>query len=642
MIKATNSHLISFRGMIIEQFRFLWVRDRWQLGLLLVLSLVLSNGVVYGSSHVVIQFSLLMLWAIWAENLWKDEPPDQRDYYSMLPTSHFSQHLSRILAGAIWIIVLLLIVLIIRFIASIIGLTPEFVSEKFIPQWILLNRPGIQIEPILLPSWIYLSWFVSGFTFFFSVSAVALAAKRPAVWIARVVIVIICTLLFTDWLEYTAIHDSIRSIFTGTFGLYHSLFPTHRFGTRIGGFIPASSWANLLPALWWLTASIALVLWTACLRKGKGIKVRFILSPATLIGGVFFTTLLLTVLQLYFNVVWNNQAKTVSSRGVEIIELSYKQLWDPTSIDIEDWQILKRPSQLIQGLENELILTDTGNSRVLRISQKGELVDVIGRKGQGPGEFLDPQDLFYNQESSLLWVADRSYMSRINTFYLSSTDSEYKDTYTIQSLFGSSPGHGMVQHGEDAIWFSPKLVDSRLVLAHSNGELIHQVGEQWIPDDIRRGSLWLFNQGYVTQVRSGVICFAWMFQPKIEFWTQNGVKILERDFLDLPEVMKRRKEKIPDGAVVNYMQSVSCGLHNKYLYWQVFDTLESIVIYALLVTDLSPVRKYICNFDQHVRISSIVVIEETENIEFYCLDIISDTIIKLEPSQTFVETLEYP
>lgn len=65
--------------------------------------------------------------------------------------------------------------------------------------------------------------------------------------------------------------------------------------------------------------------------------------------------------------------------------------------------------------DGTIYISDAGNQRILVVSERGEHIRTIGRKGEGPGEFLSPSNITVG--FGRLYVYDRP-LSRISTFDL--------------------------------------------------------------------------------------------------------------------------------------------------------------------------------------------------------------------------------
>lgn len=164
---------------------------------------------------------------------------------------------------------------------------------------------------------------------------------------------------------------------------------------------------------------------------------------------------------------------------------SVEVLWTVTSFGTND--SFSQVSDVDVDLHQSLIyVTDSGNNRVLAFDFDGKLLDILGKKGQGPGEFLNPTGLFALDDSRLA-VADFN-NNRIQIFDRSGNlwlSTKAKDTrvadliiledkiYTI-SAFGTS-GYKLD--------FSPdKETQPLLTVLDIQGNKIHSITGNAFPD----------------------------------------------------------------------------------------------------------------------------------------------------------------
>jgi sugar lactone lactonase YvrE len=84
-------------------------------------------------------------------------------------------------------------------------------------------------------------------------------------------------------------------------------------------------------------------------------------------------------------------------------------------INAEDEQFaFHYPSDIAVDKEGNIHVLDTGNTRIQKFSPDGKYLATIGRKGQGPGEFMMPDGLDFDPEGGLI-VSD-GMQSRIQAF----------------------------------------------------------------------------------------------------------------------------------------------------------------------------------------------------------------------------------
>lgn len=110
---------------------------------------------------------------------------------------------------------------------------------------------------------------------------------------------------------------------------------------------------------------------------------------------------LFTVLSFVFVLVFRLQAGPV------------QEVWSFSSFG--DNHFFYKPSDIECDLvQSRIYIADSGNNRVVVFDSEGKLLKIIGRKGQGPAEFMNPTGLYILEDSKLA-VAD-SNNSRVQIF----------------------------------------------------------------------------------------------------------------------------------------------------------------------------------------------------------------------------------
>ena len=126
-----------------------------------------------------------------------------------------------------------------------------------------------------------------------------------------------------------------------------------------------------------------------------------------------------------------------------------KTLWSVSSFGDDDF--FYRPSDICLDYDRSRIyVADSGNDRVIVFDFQGKFITVIGRRGQGPAEFINPSGLFVFEDGRLavadfdnhriqIFDRDGEFFESIGTKSVSVADMIFKNDkiYTI-STFGSS------------------------------------------------------------------------------------------------------------------------------------------------------------------------------------------------------------
>lgn len=116
--------------------------------------------------------------------------------------------------------------------------------------------------------------------------------------------------------------------------------------------------------------------------------------------------------------------KTETVNGVRVVHNEKDGLWGKApkvalefvrkigDIDTEDEHLAFHfPSDVAADREGNIYVLDTGNTRIQKFGPDGRYLATIGRKGQGPGEFMMPDSLDIDKDGNL--VVSDSAQSRV-------------------------------------------------------------------------------------------------------------------------------------------------------------------------------------------------------------------------------------
>lgn len=175
----------------------------------------------------------------------------------------------------------------------------------------------------------------------------------------------------------------------------------------------------------------------------------------------------------------------ISSFGFSVSTGSIETIWSISSFRDDDFFL--KPSDIEVDLERALIyIADSGNHRVLVFDFQGKLLKIIGRKGQGPGEFSRPTGLHILEDGGLavadfrnrriqIFGKDGEFVKSIKTKSVQVADMIFKDNkiYTISS-FGSS-GYSLDMHSEKDTQPLVNILDNK-------GELLRSISVDDFPE----------------------------------------------------------------------------------------------------------------------------------------------------------------
>ncbi len=223
----------------------------------------------------------------------------------------------------------------------------------------------------------------------------------------------------------------------------------------------------------------------------------------------------------------------------ERIPLTYRYLWD---IDHpEEWQMLSRGfmggkvTGMIRGANNELLLSDRRNAYVLRLTREGELLQIIGGKGSGPGEFHEPMAIGIDRQSNDIWVYDEG-LHRYSIFTNREGIYRYLDSFRASLNLDSE--RNLVVEGAGQFWRCGATITtfrdpaSRIKLMDTEGNILRGFGPPW---EVSESSPWAMlgpdlNHGTLVELPGDRLAFTWRHRPIMEIWTKEGELLMQRQF----------------------------------------------------------------------------------------------------------------
>lgn len=320
------------------------------------------------------------------------------------------------------------------------------------------------------------------------------------------------------------------------------------------------------------------------------------------------------------------------------VNLSWHWLWNPEIEDLPDWQILDQPTHLIRGPYGELIIADNGNSRVLRITPGGELIEILGQEGEGPGEFLRPTYLSIEQSSGDLFVVDTR-AGRLSQFNLKRADSDFLDSYSSQIPRQLSVP-SLIVNEDLSVWTTGYATSPRIRQMGLSGEIMKSFGEPWIIDDIQPLFVDLLNRGLILDVGQGKLGYLWRTRAILEIWSKQGELVGESDLLfpEVQELMDYDKDNDPADLgrewVPFYFNWADCLPSEEVIFVGVspISIDAPFTFYELDTSNLSVTRKYSCaGTPEYYHIESCIAEKTRNGFRFYALDRLNHGIVVLEP-----------
>jgi hypothetical protein len=332
--------------------------------------------------------------------------------------------------------------------------------------------------------------------------------------------------------------------------------------------------------------------------------------------------------------VWLREPRTESLKGVESVELSLRYLWDPGSLQLQEWQVLGSPWDILLGPYGELFISDVYQAKVLRCATNGEFIEVIGGQGGGPGEFRECWDLGYCSSDSTLWVVDRGSISR---FKLQRSSSQYIDRFVVPNARLHAYPNLVVQDAH-TFWLHDRSrsTDKRILRINDEGEVITSFGEKHL------GSV-ANSWGFPELLGQDMLVFVYMSRHIMELWNTSGELLGQKEF-DLPEIRSitqrveqlRKESQNPMTEVVPaYFRTAIWHSPSSAVYVMTVDFARNQpVIYAVDPQGFQILGRYpiVLDFEEHI-LNGLAVDETSTGVRFFSIDGSSGGVVVLEPAQ---------
>jgi len=333
----------------------------------------------------------------------------------------------------------------------------------------------------------------------------------------------------------------------------------------------------------------------------------------------------------------------VSNTAPPVIELSCRYLWDPNAPNLEDWQAIGSGiMDIIWGGRNDIFLSDAQNSRVVNFTKEGTLINVIGRHGEGPGEFQEPRDLAYDTSNDILWVVERM-QGRVSRFQIRENEFAFIDR-TMVPAFIPHKWPCLVHENGDLFWTNwifrfvdtePHGTDTRIQLMDLKGNEIIGFGERWTPrhDEI---STILWNRGFIEKLPNSSIAFISQYRPVVEIWSTNGELLSYREN-DYPGLKVRPLRRISRDEIHIFTSFISSASHpSKNILYVLYPHFKEklLVILSLDSSTLEILQEFHMILEDNgidrVLIQEFLVDDTGGNLSFYGLDIVQSSMVLME------------
>jgi hypothetical protein len=162
------------------------------------------------------------------------------------------------------------------------------------------------------------------------------------------------------------------------------------------------------------------------------------------------------------------------------------------------------PKKVISGPDGNLYVLDVGNIHIKVVTQEGKYLKTIGSAGQGPGEFVEPTDIFIENVS--LWVLDHA-LRRINLFSLE--DDQFLFSINVQIM-----PFAFTRTNESFIC-SHLVIGDNFLIRYDDYSAITGYSESLVPDEMVLVNPFQY-MAYLTSSNDGTLYLSYLYENKIE------------------------------------------------------------------------------------------------------------------------------
>lgn len=246
--------------------------------------------------------------------------------------------------------------------------------------------------------------------------------------------------------------------------------------------------------------------------------------------------------------------------GVKVIKNPGEPLYGEITLELEeDLSIGKeedenymfyRTWRMAEDKQGNIYVLDAGNTRIQVFDREGQYLRTIGRKGQGPGEFQSPQDVFVNDLNGEIYVPD------FRSIVVFASNGDYRRTIPLEKYNRSyciSPGGVIIGETEKIEFGKNKATETRkyftsLRLIHNKDGSETTIASY--PDQLSKiieGRVGKFSHGYehmfyVAAINAQAFIFGFSSDYELNVIDDSG-KLLFKIQKESPQVSIFKEEK---------------------------------------------------------------------------------------------------
>ena len=199
--------------------------------------------------------------------------------------------------------------------------------------------------------------------------------------------------------------------------------------------------------------------------------------------------------------------------------------------------------------QNNIYVMDSGNHRIQKFDKDGNYLQTIGRKGEGPGEFMRPFNIFLDELGNI-------YVMELRKLNLFDPKGNYIKSFVPTTFimgFAAEPEGNIICYGFIS---TPKAQNFGVMILDSEGKIIKNIAEfPGMKTVSRKGAMFSFSHSYRPQLsfspiekKGAVYGYGAEYKLIVADFSGETSLIIEKD--EPPQsITRREKDKIIDDTL---------------------------------------------------------------------------------------------
>ncbi len=253
------------------------------------------------------------------------------------------------------------------------------------------------------------------------------------------------------------------------------------------------------------------------------------------------------------------QGSVEEENGIRIVKNPAEPLYGELVLELEEdlsigsvedeKYMFYRIGDIAVDSQNNIYVLDGGNYRIQKFDKDGNYLQTIGRKGEGPGEFMRPFNIFLDELSNI-------YVMELRKLHLFNPKGNYIKSVVPPMFimgFAVEPGGNIIGHG---LISTAKAQNFGIKLLDSEGKITKNIAEFPGLTNVSKGdTLFSFTHSYRPQLafspvekKGAVYGYGAEYKLIVTDFSGEASLIIEKD--EPPQsITRREKDKIIDDTL---------------------------------------------------------------------------------------------